>query len=84
MPLCSPIMTTLLSQVSHHDCHQDITHPEQIPDHPRAAKCLKMVSEEDGLLLIGGGVLFLAAAKLPDAGKLFALSPDADARGSVT
>jgi len=51
------------------------------PDHPRAAKCLEMVSEEDGLLLIGGGVLFLAAAKLPDAGKLFALSPDADARG---
>ena len=40
------------------------------PDHPRAAKCLEMVSEEDGLLLIGGGVLFLAAAKLPNAGKL--------------
>lgn len=52
------------------------------PDHPRAARCLEMISEKDGLLLIGNGVLFLATGNLPGgAGKVFALSPDVDARG---
>ncbi|MDY6842185.1 MAG: sulfurtransferase complex subunit TusB [Pseudomonadota bacterium] len=51
------------------------------PDHPRAARCLEIMSAEDGLLLIGGGVLLLATGNLPGAGKVFALSPDVDARG---
>ncbi|WP_296931324.1 sulfurtransferase complex subunit TusB [uncultured Marinobacter sp.] len=51
------------------------------PDHPRAARCLEMVSEDDGLLLTGGGVLFLATGHLSGPGKVFALSPDIDARG---
>lgn len=51
------------------------------PDHPRAAQCLAMISPEDGLLLTGSGVLFLSAGVLPSMGKVFALSPDVDARG---
>jgi len=51
------------------------------PDHPRAARCLEMISEEDGLLLTGNGVLLLAAESRPGASEVFALSPDIDARG---
>ncbi|MBU2955723.1 sulfurtransferase complex subunit TusB [Marinobacter sp. F3R08] len=51
------------------------------PDHPRATRCLEMISPDDGLLLIGGGVLFLSTGCLPDAAKVFALTADVDARG---
>ena len=51
------------------------------PDHPRAARCLEMISDADGLLLTGNGVLFLATGGLKGNSKVFALSPDVDARG---
>lgn len=51
------------------------------PDHPRTAQCLKMISPEDGLLLMGGAVLFLSTGGLPETGKIFALTADVDARG---
>ncbi|WP_449287223.1 sulfurtransferase complex subunit TusB [Marinobacter sp. PE14] len=51
------------------------------PDHPRAARCVAMMSAEDGLLLTGNGVLFLASGNLPGARKVFALAPDVEARG---
>lgn len=52
------------------------------PDHPRAARCVEMMSAEDGLLLTGNGVLLLARGNLlPGASKVFVLIPDVEARG---
>lgn len=51
------------------------------PDHPRAIQCLAMLSPEDALLLTGNGVLLCVSSKLANAGQVFALSTDLEARG---
>lgn len=51
------------------------------PDHPRAIRCFEMLAENDSLLLTENGVLCLATGNLPGVSKVFALVPDAKARG---
>lgn len=51
------------------------------PDHPRTIRCFEMLAENDGLLLTENGVLLLATGNLPGVSKVFALVPDAKARG---
>lgn len=51
------------------------------PDHPRAIRCFEVLAEKDSLLLTENGVLLLATGNLAGVSRVFALAPDAKARG---